>query len=123
MNYRSFGNTAVGVDFNGTLGGVYPSLEPLNEEVVRGVRCLKRNGIHIVIHTGIISSGWGNDVEAEKQRLADFLTEHKVPFDDIWSGIGKPYCALGFIDDNVYRYEPGNMDAIVKEILRKKRRR
>lgn len=43
--------------------------------------------------------------KAEKRRLEEFLDEHKIPYDSVWLGIGKPAC-LAYVDDRGVHCDP-----------------
>jgi ribosomal protein L37AE/L43A len=47
-----------------------------------------------------------------------WLTQHEVPFDDFWTGKGKPTANV-FIDDKAIQYK-GNWKDIVKEVTQRK---
>jgi hypothetical protein len=127
ITYSEIGSRTIAVDFDHTLhNGTYPDFNPPNPDVVDGIRKLKAQGWRILIYTARICDRWFDhwydypeiaynlnyDVKCAIKR---YLEDYNIPFDDIWTGKGKPYCRY-YIDDAAIEYKPGTMDQIVERI-------
>lgn len=56
----------------------------------------------------------GVDQKGQADEIREYLTRHKIPCDQVYTGYGKPLCKL-LVDDNVYRFE-GNWDEALNDI-------
>jgi hypothetical protein len=107
-------STSVCVDYDDTIavrvfGTVVPALG-----VVEGLSRLRANGYKIVIHS---ARAWEKFPDSA-ERVADMkasLDAWGVPYDEIYSGVGKPV-AVAYVDDKAVRFD-NNWDAIVESIL------
>jgi hypothetical protein len=61
----------------------------------------------IVIFTARLGLSDEREKEKVKQLIADWLTEHRMPFDEIYTGAGKPL-AVAFVDDRAVSCRPAD---------------
>ena len=101
-NYAKKGKISVGFDFDDTItirkkGGKHYEIEGFNTSVVELIKKYHAAGLYIVIITARCCENWGNNIEEESKKVKDILKGNNIPFDEIWTGRGKPYvkCYLG----------------------------
>ncbi len=70
-----------------------------------GMKALKEAGHYIIIHTIRTNPDLNpyHTVEALKQGVASALRLHEIPFDEIWTGTGKPDADV-FIGEDAYTF-------------------
>lgn len=98
------------VDFDGVLhrysdgwkdGTIYdPPVEGAKEAMAE----LQHLGFRVVIHSCRCRLD-KQDCEAQRRAMKAWLLKHKIPYDELHAGGGKPWGVL-YIDDNAYRYDP-----------------
>jgi histidinol phosphatase-like enzyme len=104
------------IDFDGTIvEHAWPNIGKLKPGAKTAVARLKDAGFHILIFTCRANppdGGKFDDPDATKLKdMVRFLKEHDIPFDDVWTGAGKPF-ATAYVDDKAIRYGPtaGGLD-------------
>lgn len=89
MNHPPIANKVVCIDFDGTIVPWGPLMAPKEPfpGVAQAIRELKARGYRIVIFTSRLSETWigdeNQDLGDQLAYVADILTDHRIPFDDI----------------------------------------
>jgi hypothetical protein len=108
---------AICVDFDGPIHAYRRGWHDgtIYDEVVPGVAAalfaLQRLGFWIIIHTSRVSPLPGTESEPaghvgrRVELVEDWLRRQGVPFDEVWSGHGKP-CAVAYVDDRAVPFIP-----------------
>jgi len=84
------------------------------------LKFLQSFGYKIVVHTARINSTYQDtytDLCKRQTQLESVLKKYGVPFDEIWTGNGKPIADF-YIDDKAIKFI--NWQQILKEIIEKK---
>lgn len=102
----------IAVDFDGVLHGYSKGWQ--NGEIydepkagaAKGMRALKQLGFHLVIYSTrnrdrIVD---GKEQKGMAQQVREYLDQHEIPYDQIWTKPEKPLC-IAFIDDNAIHFE------------------
>ncbi|HEC60742.1 hypothetical protein LCGC14_0460970 [marine sediment metagenome] len=80
------------------------------------LRFLKNHGFEILIHTTRVNPRLQGLAPALlRMRVSDALDAHKIPFDGIWTGPGKPLAEF-YVDDRGVLYA-GDWEKTMREIL------
>lgn len=71
------------------------------EGAKEGMKALKDGGHYIIIHTMRVNPDINKyyTVDGLKQGVAGALKLHEIPFDEIWTGVGKPDADLFLGED------------------------
>ena len=83
------------IDMDGTLAhenkwrGIGHFGEPINETVNDLLR-ERENGARIIIHTCRINGTKKFPMSWQKKNIERWLKHHNIPYDEIWTGRGKP---------------------------------
>lgn len=111
-------NRVVAVDLDDTLlSGKFPEVgQPLPSVVSRMWR-LKEIGFRIIIHTARICPGREAIREEQLEAIHAVLHVHEIPYDEIWTGAGKPI-ACAYIDDKSYPSVAAFLEKMEREIGR-----
>ena len=96
------GQVMLGIDFDGTIcENKFPEIGEPKEKAVEVIQALDRAGFKIVIHTCRANPEIAGKKACNKyiKEMEDWLKEKKIPYDEVWRGVGKPLVHL-FVDDN-----------------------
>ena len=113
--YITEGAKTIAVDFDGVIhSATYPEFKEPNADVVRTLRYLKKHGWKIMIFTARICDRWYNQSDVNYaiytpptvHTIQSYMKQWNIPYDEIWTGKGKPYCKL-YIDDSAIHYQKG----------------
>ena len=87
---------------------------------VDALQLLRRMGNIIVIHTSRINPAVHNEYTFEQlcERVKSALAKHNIPYDHLWTGVGKPIADF-YIDDKAVRFI--NWDQAIHEIKERKK--
>lgn len=104
-------NRAVCVDLDGVLAkydgwqGLHHIGEPYPQ--ARGfMQVLKGHNLHLIVHTTRCCVGLQEESEGTLVRYVQaWLESHDIPYDEIWTGKGKPY-AVAYVDDRAVACRP-----------------
>lgn len=106
---------SVAIDFDGTICEfAWPDEGPPTKGVKKALKEIKAMGLGIIIHSSRASSYWGKVRFKYLQRVEEYMKKHKLPYDGIHTGRGKPI-AIAYIDDRAVEYR-GNWDDVVKKV-------
>jgi adenylylsulfate kinase len=106
----------VAIDFDGTIVKElkYPEMGAPEPGAIKAIKALKALGYRILIHTCRLN-GWKEDPGAQAAAVANHLTEHGVPYDElVLPGAGKPFAEY-YVDNKGLRYN-GDWDEVVEFI-------
>lgn len=96
------GEVVLIIDFDGTIcEHQFPEIGEPKEKAIEVMQALDKAGFKIVIHTCRANPSIGGQEASDKyvQEMEDWLKENKIPYDEVWRGIGKPIGHL-YIDDH-----------------------
>jgi len=74
---------------------------PPMPSIITRMNQLKDMGCWIIIHTSRISPEYLQQQDHQMDMIESALHLWKIPFDEIWTGEGKPL-ACGYVDDKAY---------------------
>lgn len=116
IKYGAHGKV-VAIDLDGTLcANRFPDVGYPLPGVVMRMRRVKELGCHIIIHTARICSFYKDILQEQVDSIHHALTEHGIPYDEIWIGVGKPLsCAI--IDDKSYKSVAEYLQRIESEYI------
>lgn len=84
------------VDLDGTLAeedkwkGYHYIGKPI-QKTIKAVRSEKLKGTYVVIHTCRVTTVDNRVYPPSLRTIENWLKKHKVPYDEIWTGTGKPW--------------------------------
>jgi hypothetical protein len=110
------------IDFDGTIAewAKYPDPGPPIPGAKEALQALKDQGYDIVILSARTSdevSKFPIDKEMEKRRMEEYLIEHKIPYDEVSKGGGKPPAQF-YIDDRGVEFD-GDWTKVLNRIKEK----
>ena len=104
----------LGIDFDGTIvESKFPEVGELKPNVVKVLQSLDKAGFKIIIHTCR-----ANKSKNRKKYMKDMekcLKDNKIPYDEIWTGQGKPFVNL-FVDDFAFPFT--GWDNVLEALLK-----
>lgn len=106
----------IGIDLDDTLlvgNGQFPG-QPFPGVVAR-VKRLKELGYYILIHTARINDECEKIWGPQEPVITAALNEAGIPFDEIWTGRGKPICCK-MADDKSYKTVAELMEEIERKV-------
>lgn len=91
------------IDFDGTISewGDYPEPGPPIPGVKEALQALKDKGYEIVVLSARTSDQMSKhsiDKEMQKRTMKEFMDKHEIPYDEVYTGGGKPPAQF-YIDD------------------------
>ena len=111
----------IAIDLDGTIlkkipwQGVHWFGKP-QKKVREAMTFLKKHGFEILIHSTRLNPAINEwPLPRLKLNVFDILVEHRIPFDNIFTGTGKPLADF-YVDDRAVRFD-GDWEATLKEIL------
>ena len=109
IKYRITGpkRRVIAVDIDGTLAEYkgwkgYRHVGKPIKSVVEAVRKEYADNSEIIIHTCRITAMDGQIIPEALAALTAWLKKNDIPYDEIWTGVGKPY-ASSYWDDKAVR--------------------
>jgi hypothetical protein len=96
------GKVVLMIDFDGTIcENKFPEIGEPKPKAIEVMQALDKSGFKIVIHTCRANPEIAGQEESNRyiKEMEDWLKENKIPYDDVWKGVGKPIGHL-YIDDN-----------------------
>ena len=117
MNDRPVPKVVI-VDFDGTIcGDKFPDCGPPEPHVWEGLQKLKDAGFDVWIHSVSTNRNWGKENrQYHLGRIADYMTEHNLPYTGIYAANDKPFVSA-YIDDRGVAYR-GNWLEAAEEAIR-----
>ena len=112
--YRQMGKhpRMIAVDLDDTLLiGCFPGAGSPMPNIITRMRLLKEKGCRIIIHTSRINPHYAEQREEQLETIRDALDKYGIPYDEIWTGEGKPL-ACCYVDDKAFP----SLGALVNEI-------
>lgn len=109
---RSKREKAIVFDFDGVIhkyskgfydGTIYDEEIP---GIAMAIKAVKKAGYKIIIYSSRNHSRKyaGKYQDGQPVLMAKWMDDRNIPYDEIYTGAGKPVCNL-FIDDNAYRFD------------------
>ena len=96
------GKVVLAIDFDNTIvENAFPEVGALKLHAKEVLSALDKSGCKIIIHTCRTNPTINTNRKLRKKYLNDMvrcLKDNCIPYDEIWTGKGKPLCHL-FIDD------------------------
>jgi len=105
------GKPAIAVDFDGPINGIHgeyvpgtinDATVPLARAALRRLRATFEVVIHTVRATDAIVDGDLRD--SEYLQLVEYLARHRIPYDRIHTGQGKPHAEI-YVDDKAVHFQ------------------
>lgn len=128
LKYAELGRRTVAFDFDDTItiraeGGAYNDIIGFNQPVIDLMRKYHEAGLHVMILTGRCCERWGDCIEDAAAKVAKILRKNNIPYSEIWTGRGKPFCAAYLGDE--CNFDPADaeescrkFDALVKKRMK-----
>jgi len=111
----------IAVDCDGVIHAYSKSWEGgiLYDEPVKdtkeGIQKLKDAGYHIMIYTTRTNPDYRNEKEPEQiAQLKEYLKKYEIPYDEIWTGKGKPMADM-YIDDRAIPFT-GDWNKTIQDV-------
>lgn len=100
------GRKVVCVDLDGCLANFdgwkgFFSIGKPNKRIVFMIRNLKKMGCEIIVHSCRVTTADHKLFHPSVKNLKNWLKKNRVPFDEIWTKVGKPFGHV-YIDDNSF---------------------
>lgn len=113
---QSHFDRTIAVDFDDTIVvKVFGTLVPA-KDCIDALQTLRDRGYYVIIHSARSWHHWPDRAEREKE-MSEILDKWEVPYDEVYSGAGKPP-AMAYIDDRGVRFSDNWMD-IARVIIEK----
>lgn len=96
------GQVVLIIDFDGTIcENEFPKIGEPKPKAVEVMQALDKAGFKIVIHTCRSNPEVAGQEECDRyiREMEEWLKEKRIPYDEVWRGIGKPIGHL-YIDDH-----------------------
>ena len=108
----------IAVDFDGVIhsydkgwgdGSIYGKPLP---ECKRSLEKLRKLGAKIIIHStrAVDRIVCGERSVGQYAEMADWLDHHEIPYDEVWTGQGKPFAHV-YLDDRAMKFENWHREA------------
>jgi len=100
------GQVVLIIDFDGTIcENKFPAIGEPKPQAIEVMQALDKAGFKIVIHTCRANPEISGQKKSDQyiKEMEDWLKENKIPYDEVWRGVGKPIGHL-YIDDHAFPF-------------------